>query len=463
MKTLLAFLLSLCAVGALAQVPAIQRNQFTTNSIPTNTVVSGLSTNKGRVQFQTANTNTYQFGGNGTTMSFFDNVSGITFWSYDHSTDKLTVTLGTQEIVGTIKAQIYQAGSGASGATGTSSDWTIEDGLVTTIGTVGSATPAGNAGAVQLNQGGVLYGTNRLVWDITNNVLRVNGNVVVSNGVTTTILEIARGVGGSSFLQWTTGGVAVMSWRFIGDGGGHTWYDDASNRPIAVYRTDLQTVTLHPTNVVVVHNLSATTFSGSDTGAVSELNFYDATGGGAKRVQLKAAAVINDQSTFTLPTNHMGGNSVGVWISTNASGGTNGQVIIAALGKDLEISSDGKTIQNKLGYVPSAAASVMTVDRTAGKTFIQTNRMTAAQTLVVTNHSVGDYSTIIIPGEAAGGTDRNITVAVAAGDLIQDNDIAPAASLTIVATNGIAWEISVLKSSFRSTNYWKIKRNWSPQ
>lgn len=110
-----------------------------------------------------------------------------------------------------------------------------------------------------------------------------------------------------------------------------------------------------------------------------------------------------------------------------------------------------------------AAASVITLDRRIEAVLLQTNRMTAAQTLVMTNHYVGEFSTVSIPGEASGGTDRNIVIAVAAGELIRLNGAAPVASLTISCTNGIEWEISVFKKSFRSTNYWDLKTSFNVQ
>lgn len=141
MRIFVLFLMLVSAVGVSGQAVSRTELRNTNNMIDartvrnTNGIQRGLTTNQGRIQFQTANTNTYQFGGNGTTVSFFDNVSGITFWSYDHSTDQLTETLGKHEVVGTIKAQAYQAGSGAVGATGTSGGWDIEDGIVLAVGT----------------------------------------------------------------------------------------------------------------------------------------------------------------------------------------------------------------------------------------------------------------------------------------------------------------------------------------
>lgn len=121
----------------------------------------------------------------------------------------------------------------------------------------GSGTPGGNSGDVQFNETGALDGTNTVHFNRTNNQFRVRGSIQVTNPAGTTVLEIARTVGGSSYLNWSTGGVDVVSWRFLGDGSGHVWFDNASNRAVATYRTDLQTLTLHPTNVVIVHNLVA--------------------------------------------------------------------------------------------------------------------------------------------------------------------------------------------------------------
>lgn len=111
----------------------------------------------------------------------------------------------------------------------------------------------------------------------------------------------------------------------------------------------------------------------------------------------------------------------------------------------------------------AAAASVMTFDRRFTQMLMQTNRMTAAETLVLTNFTAGQVGTAIIPGEASGGTDRNLVLAVAAGDLIRLNGAAPVASLTLVNTNGQEWEINVLKKSFRSTNYWDLRTSFNVQ
>jgi len=136
---------------------------------------------------------------------------------------------------------------------------TIGSGLDLTAGTLtatGTGTPGGNSGDLQFNQAGVFAGTNTVNWDRTNALFRVRGGIQATNPVGTTILEIARATGGSGYLRWTTGGVGVASWRFLGDGSGTAWYDDVSNRFVALYRTDLQMLTLAPSNVAVTHNLS---------------------------------------------------------------------------------------------------------------------------------------------------------------------------------------------------------------
>ncbi len=96
-------------------------------------------------------------------------------------------------------------------------------------------------------------------------------------------------------------------------------------------------------------------------------------------------------------------------------------------------------VTNYLGVVHVAAASVLALDCNQSANWSQTNRATGAQTIVVTNGADGQELSMIIPGEASGGTSRVMTFIANTGQLVADEDTfgtALATSKALTLTNG---------------------------
>lgn len=112
---------------------------------------------------------------------------------------------------------------------------------------------------------------------------------------------------------------------------------------------------------------------------------------------------------------------------------------------------------NWLGTVNVAAASVIEAAFNLFGEINQTNRMTAAQTITLTNGTEG-YRRMrgVIPGEAAGGASRNAVFVAHTGQLIIDLDdstAVPAVSKTVAIPAGNVLEWDVELKPFGFTNF----------
>ncbi len=110
-----------------------------------------------------------------------------------------------------------------------------------------------------------------------------------------------------------------------------------------------------------------------------------------------------------------------------------------------------------------ASASVKEINGTNGFKHYQTNRLSGVTTLVYTNSAVGSISQTLISGEVSGGTDRNISIIIPPGDLLRVDGGSLATTATVVATNGIEWELNCNKQLFLNTNIWSFKTVWAPK
>lgn len=179
---------------------------------------------------------------------------------------------------------------------------------------------------------------------------------------------------------------------------------------------------------------------------------------------LTSLAATNSGEVSAIITN------TGSYYFTNSSVGTGDSASLAIGTGQRTILGGGTTFTNfNLSVLTNvnifAAASVVTCDATTARSHIQTNRMTAAQTLVHTNFATGQFGTEVIPGEIAGGTARVLTYAVVAGSLIRTNDSAFIASsgFGISIPAGYQLEISSMQKSFLNTNVVDLKLSYQPQ
>ena len=117
--------------------------------------------------------------------------------------------------------------------------------------------------------------------------------------------------------------------------------------------------------------------------------------------------------------------------------------------------SNAIPITNIVGLTRISNSTPQALNCNFAHRFVQTNRVTAATTFVFTNTAEGQEYSLIVPGEASGGTSRVITLIPTLGNLVANLDVfgtALATSMTLTLTNGNAVEISGKVNNFLGTN-----------
>lgn len=178
-------------------------------------------------------------------------------------------------------------------------------------------------------------------------VFNSSKNLTNSPGVTTTELEYLDGV--TSGIQAQINAISGGSTNAV------TNASPTSASGSLPVLTDRVTVTNsgvnidRSTNVTGVQALTAsgpvTNKSGTYVGGAgnSSVAWLDTNTALSVSAQIAHGTVRSNLNLY-LPTNGMGGNHAGIMVWTNAGGGTNAQATIAAIGSNLSLSSDGKTL-----------------------------------------------------------------------------------------------------------------------
>jgi hypothetical protein len=126
------------------------------------------------------------------------------------------------------------------------------------------------------------------------------------------------------------------------------------------------------------------------------------------------------------------------------------------------VGSNAVLVTNIVGKVNLAAAAVLFCDMNVAQRYVVTNRLSAATTVVVTNGADGQEFSLIVLGEASGGTDRVLTIVPHLGQLVADLDTfgtALAASTAQTVTNANMLELSGAINRVNGTNiFGKISR-----
>jgi hypothetical protein len=154
----------------------------------------------------------------------------------------------------------------------------------------------------------------------------------------------------------------------------------------------------------------------------------------------------NNQSTPVTLASSLNLTGAGVGLATfyDAAGTELAQIQAAS---DISVN-----VTNIVGLTHKAVASVVELNFNAGQRFSLTNRASAAMTLVETNGSDGQEMSVVMIGEASGGTSRVITIIPQLGHLVANLDAfgsVLATSFSFTLTNGNGAEIS---SSIRRLN-----------
>lgn len=114
----------------------------------------------------------------------------------------------------------------------------------------------------------------------------------------------------------------------------------------------------------------------------------------------------------------------------------------------------GALVQSNQFY---AATVLKTIDGNVANTWVQTNRATGSQGLSWSNLNSGQFFTVVVRGEAAGGTDRSLTNLVPSGTLVQTNGADLMTSVIIPLPAGYKVEINGFIDLQTPTNVVSLK------
>jgi hypothetical protein len=137
---------------------------------------------------------------------------------------------------------------------------------------------------------------------------------------------------------------------------------------------------------------------------------------------------------------------------------TNGFVNVATNANNVwqrAANSNAVVLTNIVGLIEKASASVVELNCNDSAHFTITNRISAATSVIVTNGANGQQLSFTLLGEAAGGTDRVVTVVPHLGQLAANLDIfgtALAANYSFTLTNGNAAQVDARIRRLNGTN-----------